>query len=320
MTTTLVISDNHGDRAILERIVAKWADHVDVMIHCGDSEIPATDPLMKNFLRVAGNNDWHLGYVADQEVVVNGCHFLVTHGHHDRVNFTLTPLMLKGAAAGADVVCFGFASVWGDEAVMKVVGGEETLFDGNDRAFTALFDKRFKYFCWDKLYRRALYDGLRYPVGRIYEDAYLLPAVISRAQKLLMLPDVLYYYRMRPMSITHTRDGRLNQWLEATSPLVELAKEKYPQYLDLAWGRYNIIQLRSLDAIFECDRFRKHPCWKFQYRLLRKRLGALLFQRCPQVRPMRRAYALAALLCPDLVAAYVRRRCRRDRGILTYEH
>ena len=227
-----------------------------------------------------------------------------------------------GAAmrTGADVVCFGFASVWGDEAVMKVVGGEETLFDGNDRSFTALFDKRFKYFCWDKLYRRALYDGLRYPVGRIYEDAYLLPAVISRAQKLLMLPDVLYYYRMRPMSITHTRDGRLNQWLEATSPLVELAKEKYPQYLDLAWGRYNIIQLRSLDAIFECDRFRKHPCWKFQYRLLRERLGSLLFQRCPQVRPMRRAYALAALLCPDLVAAYVRRRCRRDRGILTYEH
>ena len=180
-----------------------------------------------------------------------------------------------GAAVrtGADVVCFGFASVWGDEAVMKVVGGEETLFDGNDKAFSALFDKRFKYFCWDKIYRRALYDGLRYPQGRIYEDAYLLPSVISRAQKLLMLPDVLYYYRMRPMSITHVRDGRLNQWLEATSPLVELAKEKYPQYLTHAWGRYNIIQMRSLDAIFECDHFRRHPCWKFQYRLLRKRLG-----------------------------------------------
>ena len=203
---------------------------------------------------------------------------------------------------------------------MKVVGGEETLFDGNDKAFSALFDRRFKYFCWDKIYRRALYDGLRYPQGRIYEDAYLLPAVISRAQKLLMLPDVLYYYRMRPMSITHVRDGRLNQWLEATSPLVELAKEKYPQYLTHAWGRYNIIQLRSLDAIFECDHFRRHPCWKFQYRLLRKRLGSLLFLRCPQVRFMRRVYALASLLCPDLVAAYVRRRCRKNRGILTYEH
>ena len=226
-----------------------------------------------------------------------------------------------GAAArtGADVVCFGFASVWGDEAVMKIAGGEEALFDGNAGAFSALFDKRFKYFCWDKIYRRALYDGLRYPQGRIYEDAYLLPMVVSRAQKLLLLPDVLYYYRMRPMSITHTRDSRLNQWLEATYPLVELAQEKYPQYLNLAWGRYNIIQLRSLDAIFECDHFRKHPCWKFQYRLLRKRLGSLLFLRCPQVRFMRRVYALAALLCPDLVAAYVRARCRKNRSILSYE-
>ncbi len=224
------------------------------------------------------------------------------------------------ARTGADVVCFGFASVWGDEAVMKVVGGEEALFDGNESAFSALFDRRFKYFCWDKIYRRELYEGLRYPLGRIYEDAYLLPMVIARAQKLLLLPDVLYYYRMRPMSITHMRDSRLNQWLEATMPLVELAKQKYPAYVDMAWGRYNIIQLRSLDAIFECDRFRKHPCWKFQYALLRKRLGSLLFLRCPQVRLMRRVYALAALLCPDIVAAYVRARCKRNRGILTYEH
>ena len=83
---------------------------------------------------------------------------------------------------GADVVCFGFASVWGDEAVMKVVGGEEALFDGNDKAFAALFDKRFKYLCWDKIYRRALYEGLRYPLGRIYEDAYLCPRSLPRAE------------------------------------------------------------------------------------------------------------------------------------------
>ena len=29
---------------------------------------------------------------------------------------------------------------------------------------------------------------------------------------------------------------------------------------------------------------------------------------------MRRAYALAALLCPDLVAAYMRRRYRKNRS------
>ena len=156
-------------------------------------------------------------------------------------------------------------------------------------------------------------------MGRIYEDAYLLPAVISRAQKLLMLPDVLYYYRMRPMSITHTRDGRLNQWLEATSPLVELAKEKYPSIWTSPGGattssscaRWTPSSSATVSASTPAGSSSTACCasgW-------RAALSAL-----PQVRPMRRAYALAALLCPDLVAAYVRRRCRRDRGILTYEH
>lgn len=107
MTKVLVVSDNHGDREILEKIVDTWHDRVDLMIHCGDSEIPATDPLMQNFTRVAGNNDWRLGYQADQEVLVGGQRFFITHGHHYQVNFSMTPLMLKGEAANADVVCFG---------------------------------------------------------------------------------------------------------------------------------------------------------------------------------------------------------------------
>ena len=146
---------------------------------------------------------------------------------------------------GADVVCFGYASVWGDEAVMKVVGGEEALFDGNDKAFAAQFDKRFKYFCWDKLCRRALYDGVRYPArpplrGRLPR----CPRDHSPARRrLLMLPDVLYYYRMRPTSITHVRQhGRLDQWLEAAAPLLELTRRRNtPSTWTYAWGRYNII-------------------------------------------------------------------------------
>ena len=203
---------------------------------------------------------------------------------------------------------------------MKVVGGEETLFDGNDKAFSALFDRRFKYFCWDKIYRRALYDGLRYPQGRIYEDAYLLPAVISRAQKLLMLPDVLYYYRMRPMSITHVRDGRLNQWLEATSPLVELAKEKYPQYLTHAWGRYNIIQLRSLDAIFEVRSFPQTPLLEVPVSPVAQAPGVAFVPALPAsaLHAPRLRAGVAAL--PGSGGRLCAPPLRKNRGILTYEH
>lgn len=118
MTRALVISDNHGDRAILRAISTQWKDRVDVMIHCGDSELPASDPIMQPFYRVGGNNDWQLGYQDNQVLSFGGQRFFITHGHHDRVNFSMTPLMLRGQSAGADVVCFGhthqlFAAVEG---------------------------------------------------------------------------------------------------------------------------------------------------------------------------------------------------------------
>lgn len=107
MTKALIISDNHGDRSILETIVNGWQNKVDLLIHCGDSEISADDPLMQKFIRVAGNNDWHLGYSDNQEQVAGGQKFFVTHGHRYQVNFSMTPLMLKGESVDADVVCFG---------------------------------------------------------------------------------------------------------------------------------------------------------------------------------------------------------------------
>ena len=92
MTKALIVSDNHGDRAILEQLVDCWKEKVDLMVHCGDSEISSSDSLMQSFVRVAGNNDWHLGYDPDQLVLAGGARFLVTHGHNYGVNSSMTSL------------------------------------------------------------------------------------------------------------------------------------------------------------------------------------------------------------------------------------
>lgn len=155
----LVVSDNHGDRQILSQIVNKWQGQVDLMIHCGDSEIDSTDPLMKNFVGVAGNNDWHLGYPGDLVIEKAGQHFFITHGHHYRVNFTMTPLMLKGASTGADVICYGHThQLWAtvDHGMLVVnpgsislprgqyrdIGGTFAIIYADPRAFTVDFYDR----------------------------------------------------------------------------------------------------------------------------------------------------------------------------------
>lgn len=101
MMKALIISDNHGDQRILERVTQQWQEQVDLMIHCGDSEMAPTLPVMQRFkVAVLGNNDWGLDYPLEQTVVTAGQRIYATHGHRYQVNTTLTPLMLKGQEQG----------------------------------------------------------------------------------------------------------------------------------------------------------------------------------------------------------------------------
>ena len=103
----LVVSDNHREEKILTEIVQKMGNQVDLMIHCGDSELAPDQEPMSNFKAVKGNNDYGLSY--PNELVINAGQeqLYLTHGHLQRVNFSLTPLMLTGQEKGASIVCYG---------------------------------------------------------------------------------------------------------------------------------------------------------------------------------------------------------------------
>lgn len=57
-----------------------------------------------------------------------------------------------------------------------------------------------------KLYKKTIFENLRFPIGKIYEDAFLFPKIFWRADTVLHLDSGLYAYRMSPNS-TMRRDG-----------------------------------------------------------------------------------------------------------------
>ena len=57
---------------------------------------------------------------------------------------------------------------------------------------------------WNKLYRRKLWQDLRYPEGRIHEDDAVAHLLFWQAEKVVCLSDVLYFYRLRQGSICRT--------------------------------------------------------------------------------------------------------------------
>lgn len=71
-------------------------------------------------------------------------------------------------------------------------------------------------YAWNKLYRRELFDSVRFPKGRIFEDVYTLPRLLKQATRVLTTPAGFYHYTENANGITATVDGQgLAQLLDA---------------------------------------------------------------------------------------------------------
>ena len=67
----------------------------------------------------------------------------------------------------------------------------------------------FAHAAWLGLYRRELFDQIRYPVGKLYEEAATSHRIIRAAQRIWLINDNLYNYRAgRPGSITTEPETR----------------------------------------------------------------------------------------------------------------
>lgn len=71
-------------------------------------------------------------------------------------------------------------------------------------------------YAWNKLYRHELFSDVRYPKGRVFEDAYTLPLLLKRCRKVKTAACGTYHYCDNSLGISATADGRqLTMLLEA---------------------------------------------------------------------------------------------------------
>lgn len=77
----------------------------------------------------------------------------------------------------------------------------------------------------DKLYRRILFNQVRFPEGVLFEDLLFMPQILYHASRIFTCPGGMYYYRRNAGSITRRRDfsdlaqklivaGMLDQWTQ----------------------------------------------------------------------------------------------------------
>lgn len=61
---------------------------------------------------------------------------------------------------------------------------------------------------WNKLYKRELFEGIRYDKGRTHEDEFIIHKLLYRSNIITYIPEKLYYYMQRSDSIMAKRNYR----------------------------------------------------------------------------------------------------------------
>lgn len=117
----LIVSDSHGLTEELLEIKARYAHEVQMMIHCGDSELQADEEALENFHVVQGNCDFIGTFPEDLIKELGGLRVFVTHGHRYGVKSTLLNLSLRAQEAAANIVCFGHSHFLGAEMIEGIM-------------------------------------------------------------------------------------------------------------------------------------------------------------------------------------------------------
>ncbi|MDL9980828.1 glycosyltransferase family 2 protein [Microbacterium sp. ASV49] len=117
---------------------------------------------------------------------------------------------------------------------------------------------------WSKLSRSALWDGLRFPEGRAYEDQVVAQLLYTRARGFDVIPDVVVEWRERAngTSITQRKAELpvLRDYLDALSGGIAVLDA---QGLDAAAaGRVALIFLLDLPPLIEIARIHPDPAYR----------------------------------------------------------
>lgn len=169
----------------------------------------------------------------------------------------------------ADVVMCNYSMYYNENNVKDVLIKEKNTVVYHDLEA----DRRLylEFAAWNKLYSKELFNNIRYPDGKLYEDARTMYKIANSIERLVVIPKSMLYYRQRKTGIMGTFStknylDRVNVWSE----IYEFEKNKFSdEELQNILQRKNKLVLELISTIF------KNQFLSFDRKLMKKLLGEL---------------------------------------------
>ena len=109
----------------------------------------------------------------------------------------------------------------------------------------------------NKLYKKALFEQLRFRIGKIAEDAFIMVDLIHQCSKIVATNEKKYYYVHRENSITTQKFSlKFLNVIEAYEQNAKIISENYPDLYDVAIMRLNWAYFYVLDRLLVDNDFK----------------------------------------------------------------
>lgn len=132
---------------------------------------------------------------------------------------------------GADISACGAMEVYqSGKSAVQWTDDSLALFDNREGLLRMCYNEGFFVTAWDKLYKRELFDGIRYNVGKQFEDTGTTYKLVDRANKIAAKCEPKYYYVLNANSITNNKfSAKKLDYVEMADEMAEYIINKYPE-------------------------------------------------------------------------------------------
>lgn len=136
----------------------------------------------------------------------------------------------------SDVVCVDYTTE--EQKLSCSKHSQSLILNTNDAISMLLNPTGYRCFAWNKLYKKYLFENIRYPEGRLYEDIVTTYELFKFCNKIVYINSPYYYYRVRESSIsTSDFSDRNYDLLYAINVVDKSCKKSFPDaYKELHIG------------------------------------------------------------------------------------
>ena len=224
----------------------------------------------------------------------------------------------------ADMAVCGFFLAYDERNVRKYPCTGKIYVLNNQEAFEAAARRSYPAgdpAAWNKLYARHLWDNVRFPVGKVFEDLYVRSRLYAQCRRIAVVDKELCFYYQRENSISHTVSLKVVQDnIDAIIQDCALIAKQYPYWqagadaavvnslmsmYAMKWNNREIFSPELEREIIDVFQQHKNGVWKYLH--IRTKVKYLLFRISPEL------FYYAGKIYWGIKSAYMGQNSRRGR-------